>query len=176
MPSIRTKLLRLAGETHIGHRVLPTNWGRFSLTFWLADHASDFWLMKISNSQINKFALAFWLVERWERKNYFSIEVLKWNFHIFFRTLAMEVCSLPDNVIRIESKIIFFNNLVDSGGPIQITLAENRCIRHIIGVTSFGAYCGGANVPAFYTRVSSYLDWIEAKVWNWWWWIDMKSF
>lgn len=52
----------------------------------------------------------------------------------------------------------------DSGGPIQITLAENPCVHHILGITSFGRICGGSS-PGIYTRVSSYLDWIEDKVW-----------
>lgn len=55
----------------------------------------------------------------------------------------------------------------DSGGPVQITLANHTCVSHIIGVTSFGStVCGGDNVPAVYTRVSAYIDWIESKVWG----------
>lgn len=55
---------------------------------------------------------------------------------------------------------------VDSGGPIQIVLADNKCASYIIGVTSFGGYCGGKNSPSVYTRVSAYIDWIETKVWG----------
>lgn len=53
----------------------------------------------------------------------------------------------------------------DSGGPIQIHHGENQCIHHIIGITSYGSvYCGGES--GVYTRVSSYLDWIEKIVWE----------
>lgn len=49
----------------------------------------------------------------------------------------------------------------DSGGPLQ--QLRNRQL-HVIGVTSFGVGCASA-VPAVYTRVHSFLDWIEALVW-----------
>ncbi|CRL05174.1 CLUMA_CG018012, isoform A [Clunio marinus] len=55
----------------------------------------------------------------------------------------------------------------DSGGPIQVTTPVNKCLFHIIGVTSFGSpFCGLRNSPGVYTRVSSFLDWIEEKVWR----------
>ncbi|XP_052889342.1 serine protease snake-like [Anopheles moucheti] len=53
----------------------------------------------------------------------------------------------------------------DSGGPLQVTREENQCMFYIVGVTSFGQVCGSAT-PAIYTRVSSYLDWIESVVWQ----------
>ncbi|XP_055618901.1 uncharacterized protein LOC129763961 [Toxorhynchites rutilus septentrionalis] len=53
----------------------------------------------------------------------------------------------------------------DSGGPLQITKQENHCMFHIVGITSFGQSCG-SSVPAVYTRVASYLDWIESVVWT----------
>uniref|UniRef100_A0A2M4DQE4 Putative clip-domain serine protease subfamily protein c n=1 Tax=Anopheles darlingi TaxID=43151 RepID=A0A2M4DQE4_ANODA len=52
----------------------------------------------------------------------------------------------------------------DSGGPLQITRGENQCTFYIVGLTSFGQACGSA-VPAIYTKVSAYLDWIESVVW-----------
>ncbi|XP_053670866.1 uncharacterized protein LOC128721164 [Anopheles nili] len=52
----------------------------------------------------------------------------------------------------------------DSGGPLQITREENQCMFYIVGVTSFGQVCGSAT-PAIYTKVSSYLNWIESVVW-----------
>lgn len=55
----------------------------------------------------------------------------------------------------------------DSGGPIQVVKSDNKCISYIVGVTSYGGYCGGENTPSVYTRVSAYLDWIESKVWRW---------
>lgn len=49
----------------------------------------------------------------------------------------------------------------------QITIANQTCVSHIIGVTSFGStVCGGENAPAVYTRVSAYIDWIGSKVWG----------
>ncbi|CRL05180.1 CLUMA_CG018056, isoform A [Clunio marinus] len=54
----------------------------------------------------------------------------------------------------------------DSGGPIQVVLGDNKCLSHIVGLTSFGIACGARNAPSVYTRVSSYLDWIEKIVWN----------
>uniref|UniRef100_A0A182QVG9 Peptidase S1 domain-containing protein n=1 Tax=Anopheles farauti TaxID=69004 RepID=A0A182QVG9_9DIPT len=52
----------------------------------------------------------------------------------------------------------------DSGGPLQLTREENQCMFYIVGITSFGQVCGSAT-PAIYTKVSSYLDWIESVVW-----------
>ncbi|CAH1984237.1 unnamed protein product [Acanthoscelides obtectus] len=50
----------------------------------------------------------------------------------------------------------------DSGGPLQV---ENKdCSFSIVGVISYGMGCGGV-VPAVYTRVSRYIDWIEKHVW-----------
>lgn len=55
--------------------------------------------------------------------------------------------------------------LGDSGGPLQVILPENPCVQYIVGITSFGKYCGG-KAPGVYTRVSSYIDWIENIVWH----------
>ncbi|XP_049854824.1 serine protease snake-like [Schistocerca gregaria] len=53
----------------------------------------------------------------------------------------------------------------DSGGPIQISTKGNQCVYHVIGVTSFGNYCAGEDSPGIYTRVSSFIPWIESIVW-----------
>ncbi|XP_028171689.1 serine protease snake-like [Ostrinia furnacalis] len=53
----------------------------------------------------------------------------------------------------------------DSGSPIQAASKQNPCIFYILGVTSFGKQCGKTGQPAIYTRVSSYVDWIESIVW-----------
>jgi secreted trypsin-like serine protease len=54
----------------------------------------------------------------------------------------------------------------ESGGPLQITKEENPCLVYLVGVASFSSVgCGGENSPGVYTRVSEYLDWIEAIVW-----------
>ncbi|XP_026466697.1 serine protease snake-like [Ctenocephalides felis] len=54
----------------------------------------------------------------------------------------------------------------DSGGPIQVPLQWSPCTYKVIGVTSFGKFCGYPNAPSIYTRVSSYIDWIEQVVWG----------
>nr|XP_022913217.1 serine protease Hayan-like [Onthophagus taurus] len=51
----------------------------------------------------------------------------------------------------------------DSGGPIQIKIQQLPRMYRIVGVTSFGNYCG--LVPGVYTRVSNYISWIESIVW-----------
>jgi len=53
----------------------------------------------------------------------------------------------------------------DSGGPIQNTRPDNRCTYSIIGITSFGKFCAAKNAPGVYTRVSSFVPWIESIVW-----------
>ncbi|KAJ3648805.1 hypothetical protein Zmor_020580 [Zophobas morio] len=53
----------------------------------------------------------------------------------------------------------------DSGGPLQTVLKDPYCMYSIAGVTSFGKFCGFANAPAIYTKVSSYVSWIESVVW-----------
>lgn len=52
-----------------------------------------------------------------------------------------------------------------SGGPIQITHSDASCVFDIVGVTSSGSFKCGSKVPSTYTRVASFLDWIEEKVW-----------
>ncbi|XP_068085906.1 serine protease snake [Anabrus simplex] len=54
----------------------------------------------------------------------------------------------------------------DSGGPLQTVLEEPYCMYSIIAVTSFGKFCGFANSPAVYSRVSFYIPWIEKTVWG----------
>uniref|UniRef100_A0A1B6LJF7 Peptidase S1 domain-containing protein n=1 Tax=Graphocephala atropunctata TaxID=36148 RepID=A0A1B6LJF7_9HEMI len=52
----------------------------------------------------------------------------------------------------------------DSGGPLQIRMKKPYCMYSQIGITSFGAKCGG-NKPGVYTRVSNFIPWIESIVW-----------
>lgn len=52
----------------------------------------------------------------------------------------------------------------DSGGPLVMVNEFNNSIR-LIGVTSFGDFCGGP-VPGVYTAVYNYLEWIENIVWG----------
>uniref|UniRef100_A0A1A9WQN4 Peptidase S1 domain-containing protein n=1 Tax=Glossina brevipalpis TaxID=37001 RepID=A0A1A9WQN4_9MUSC len=53
----------------------------------------------------------------------------------------------------------------DSGGPLVLHTADRHGITrsYVIGITSFGKPCG-FNIPAVYTRVSEYIDWIEKIV------------
>ncbi|XP_046966795.1 serine protease Hayan-like [Vanessa cardui] len=60
----------------------------------------------------------------------------------------------------------------DSGGPLQsliplkhplLSLRWN--LHHIIGVTSFGFGCAKKETPGVYTRVASFIGWIEKIVW-----------
>ncbi|XP_047532246.1 serine protease snake-like [Vanessa atalanta] len=60
----------------------------------------------------------------------------------------------------------------DSGGPLQslIPLKHPRSglkwnLHHIIGVTSFGFGCARKDTPSVYTRVASFIGWIEQIVW-----------
>ncbi|XP_058065217.1 uncharacterized protein LOC131214896 [Anopheles bellator] len=66
----------------------------------------------------------------------------------------------------LDSQMCAFDNKMDtcggdSGGPLQIKLmANNRQIPFIIGITSFGRFCG-TTAPGVYTRVAPYVAWIE---------------
>lgn len=51
----------------------------------------------------------------------------------------------------------------DSGGALQIRPNGANSAK-IIGIVSFGVSCG-STFPGIYTRVASYLDWIESHVW-----------
>lgn len=53
----------------------------------------------------------------------------------------------------------------DSGGPLQVTSPNNRCVFHVVGITSFGKVCAARNSPGVYTRVAKYIPWIERHVW-----------
>ncbi|XP_039436006.1 serine protease snake-like [Culex pipiens pallens] len=54
----------------------------------------------------------------------------------------------------------------DSGGPVQIITEPKGCTYHVLGVTSHGAICGSGRSPSIYTRVASYIEWIEEVVWG----------
>ncbi|KAL4717064.1 hypothetical protein ACJJTC_016951 [Scirpophaga incertulas] len=58
----------------------------------------------------------------------------------------------------------------DSGGPLQLKFnlprSNGENIYRLIGVTSFGIGCALPNYPGIYTRISSFLDWIEPIVWK----------
>ncbi|CAK1542033.1 unnamed protein product [Leptosia nina] len=57
----------------------------------------------------------------------------------------------------------------DSGGPLQVKIPlpikTEGSMHYVIGVTSFGIGCALPNHPGIYTRVSSFINWIESVVW-----------
>lgn len=52
----------------------------------------------------------------------------------------------------------------DSGGPLHAVLPENNCVAFVVGITSFGKFCAAPNAPGVYTKLYSYLDWLEKIV------------
>lgn len=52
----------------------------------------------------------------------------------------------------------------DSGGPLQYFTDSSEKVGTVAGIISFGQFCG-TSFPSIYTRVSYFVDWIEAIVW-----------
>ncbi|XP_037937115.1 serine protease Hayan-like [Teleopsis dalmanni] len=52
----------------------------------------------------------------------------------------------------------------DSGGPLNLVIDPTARIYRVIGIISAGFSCG-TTIPSLYTRVASYLDYIEGIVW-----------
>lgn len=52
----------------------------------------------------------------------------------------------------------------DSGGPLQVPVA-GTAVFSIVGIISYGLECG-SYYPGVYTRVYSYVEWIENIVWS----------
>ncbi|KAF5281650.1 hypothetical protein FQA39_LY17748 [Lamprigera yunnana] len=114
----------------------------------------------------------------WGRTGYLenqSDKLLKVPLNVFdnsvcTRSYATDVSRLPSGI---SSSMLCAGELAggrdtcqgDSGGPLIVSNSRNRCISYIVGITSFGKGCGGANLPAVYTRISSYLPWIEQNIW-----------
>ncbi|EAT36311.1 AAEL011593-PA [Aedes aegypti] len=74
---------------------------------------------------------------------------------------------LPESIV--ESQMCALTNgkdtcIGDSGGPLQVTAKDHSCLYYVVGVTSFGMFCG-MQVPSVYTRVAAFADWIERIVW-----------
>jgi hypothetical protein len=62
------------------------------------------------------------------------------------------------------SIILFLGSNGDSGGPLVNEYSGGETVAHYIlfGVVSFGPkICGTVGVPGVYTKVSSYLEWIN---------------
>ncbi|KAK7605140.1 hypothetical protein V9T40_006998 [Parthenolecanium corni] len=54
----------------------------------------------------------------------------------------------------------------DSGGPLQVPIPDWTCLYSQVGITSYGGFiCGQKNVSSIYTKVSSYIPWIQSIVW-----------
>ncbi|KAH8346583.1 hypothetical protein KR084_005659 [Drosophila pseudotakahashii] len=54
----------------------------------------------------------------------------------------------------------------DSGGPVLAHHETLPCMYHIMGITSFSIACSTPDIPAPYTRVHYYLDWIKGELAN----------
>ncbi|XP_017129144.1 venom protease [Drosophila elegans] len=52
----------------------------------------------------------------------------------------------------------------DSGGPVLIYHNSFPCMYHVMGITSVGLSCDTPDLPAMYTRVHFYLDWIKRQL------------
>lgn len=52
----------------------------------------------------------------------------------------------------------------DAGAPLQLRPSIPGAPAKIVAIVSCGTKCGSA-VPSIYTRISSYVDWIEQVVW-----------
>ncbi|KAG6461204.1 hypothetical protein O3G_MSEX012476 [Manduca sexta] len=53
----------------------------------------------------------------------------------------------------------------DSGAPLCIKHEKIKCMYLVVGIVSGGIGCAWRNQPAYFTRVSHYIPWIESIVW-----------
>lgn len=60
-------------------------------------------------------------------------------------------------------QISIYIGIGDSGGPLLVSNKKHNKY-YLAGLTSFGIGCG-SSFPSVSTRVSSYTEWIEEKVW-----------
>lgn len=74
---------------------------------------------------------------------------------------------LPSSILNTQLCAADINKVMDtcqgdSGGPIIVyDNIKGIKVPYIIGITSFGTSCA-SGIPAIYTRISSYLSWIES--------------
>ncbi|KAH8278429.1 hypothetical protein KR018_003250, partial [Drosophila ironensis] len=52
----------------------------------------------------------------------------------------------------------------DSGGPVLTYHKTLPCMYHLMGITSYGVACDTPDLPAMYTRVHFYIDWIKQEM------------
>lgn len=81
------------------------------------------------------------------------------------RLKHVDTCQgLMTKFIQISSTFKFYFQLCsgDSGSALQVKIDG---VYYVHGITSFGLSCN-TRLPSFYTRVSSFVDWIEATVWG----------
>lgn len=48
----------------------------------------------------------------------------------------------------------------DSGGPLKVKIGDTF---YVVGINSFNLACG-SSFPSFYTKVSSYIEWIQEVI------------
>ncbi|EDS42287.1 chymotrypsin-1 [Culex quinquefasciatus] len=88
-----------------------------------------------------------------------KIKELRPRHHRDIQRLEGKMCALKTNS---TGHTLVDSCFGDSGGPLAL---EKNGRRYLVGVISTGFECGTSGQPGFYTRVSSYINWIEENVW-----------
>jgi secreted trypsin-like serine protease len=79
------------------------------------------------------------------------------------KVIMMDTCEVSKytKILKNLFKDQHFHLQGDSGGPLEIKLyGQAKMIPFLVGITSFGAGCGSGS-PGVYTRISSFIKWIE---------------
>ncbi len=84
----------------------------------------------------------------------------KWSDYLGDSQFLLDVAGIGDKLLCAYDPVTQHDTcLGDSGGPLLIEV-QGRL--ELAGLTSFGVGCGGTGeVPAVYTRIGEYTDWIE---------------